>query len=48
MSRELKKEYIKIAKDLCYGKAIINRIKNATSEHEVVRIMHDARLSTNY
>lgn len=48
MSRELKKEYIKIAKDLCYGKAIINRIKSASTEAEISRIMHDARLSTNY
>lgn len=34
-----------IANDLCYGKDVINKIQNATSNEQIVRIMHDARLS---
>ena len=34
---------IRIAKQLCYSENVINKIKNATSESEITRIMRTAR-----
>ena len=34
---------IRIAKQLCYSEITINKIKNATSESEITRILHTAR-----
>lgn len=34
---------IRIAKQLCYSENVINKIKAATSESEITRILHDAR-----
>lgn len=34
-----------IAKELRYPKEVINAIKNATSETEITKILHTARLS---
>ena len=45
MSKELIREYIKIAKELCYGSEIINAIKQANTENEVTRILRNARLA---
>lgn len=45
MSIEKKKEFITIAKQLEYGKKIIKKIQTANTEYEIMRILHDARLS---
>lgn len=45
MSKELIREYTKIAKELCYGSEIINAIKQANTENEVTRILRNARLA---
>lgn len=37
-----KYDAIRIAKELCYSKEVIVRIKAATSENEITRILHDA------
>lgn len=34
---------IRIAKQLCYGENVINKIKLAKTESEITRILHDAR-----
>ena len=34
---------IRIAKQLCYSENVIEKIKNATSESEITRILHTAR-----
>ena len=34
---------IRIAKELCYNEDTISKIKVATSESEITRILHDAR-----
>ena len=34
---------IRIAKELCYNENTISKIKAATSESEITRILHDAR-----
>ena len=34
---------IRIAKQLCYSENVINKIKNATTENEVTRILRTAR-----
>lgn len=39
----IKREAINIAKDLCYPDAVIKRLKRATSENEITRIMQTAR-----
>ena len=38
-----KYDAIRIAKELCYSKEVIEKIKVATTESEVTRILHDAR-----
>lgn len=38
-----KYDAIRIAKELCYKKEVIEKIKAATSESEITRILHDAR-----
>jgi len=39
----IKYNAIRIAKQLCYSENVINKIKNATSENEVTRILRTAR-----
>lgn len=39
----IKYNAIRIAKQLCYSENVINKIKNATSESEVTRILRTAR-----
>ena len=48
MSRDIRKRYVKIAKDLYYSFEVIKKIKAAKNESEIMRILHQARLSTNY
>jgi hypothetical protein len=38
-----KYDAIRIAKELCYSKEVIVRIKAAKTESEITRILHDAR-----
>lgn len=38
-----KYDAIRIAKELCYSKEVIVRIKAAKKESEITRILHDAR-----
>ena len=40
---EAKYNAIRIAKQLCYSENVINKIKNATTESEITRILHTAR-----
>lgn len=40
---EAKYNAIRIAKQLCYSENVINKIKNATTENEVTRILRTAR-----
>ena len=39
----IKYNAIRIAKQLCYSENVINKIKNATTESEMTRILHTAR-----
>ena len=39
-----RQQKIKIARELCYGDAVINRLKKATTSGELNRIMKSARL----
>lgn len=39
----IKYNAIRIAKQLCYSENVINKIKTATSESEITRILHTAR-----
>ena len=39
----IKYNAIRIAKQLCYSETTIEKIKNATTENEVTRILHTAR-----
>lgn len=41
--RVIKYNAIRIAKQLCYSETTIEKIKNATSESEITRIMRTAR-----
>ena len=41
--RTIKYNAIRIAKQLCYSETTIEKIKNATSESEITRIMRTAR-----
>ena len=41
--RKLKYDAIRIAKQLCYSETTINRIKTATIESEIIRILRTAR-----
>lgn len=38
-----KYDAIRIAKQLCYKADVIERIKAAKTENEILRILHDAR-----
>ena len=38
-----RKQHIDIAKDLCYGKDVIDKIKSAQNEAEIEIIMNGAR-----
>lgn len=40
---EAKYNAIRIAKQLCYSENVIEKIKNATTENEVTRILRTAR-----
>lgn len=40
---EAKYNAIRIAKQLCYSENVIEKIKNATTESEITRILHTAR-----
>lgn len=39
----IKYNAIRIAKQLCYSENVIEKIKNATTENEVTRILRTAR-----
>lgn len=39
----IKHNAIRIAKQLCYSENTINKIKNATTESEITRILRTAR-----
>ena len=39
----IKYNAIRIAKQLCYSENVIEKIKNATTENEITRILHTAR-----
>jgi len=43
-----KRDYIRIARQLCYSEVVIEKIKNATSENEILRHMRDAREYKEY
>ena len=43
MTKQEKREYIQIAKDLHYPKETIEKIRNAKDENECSRILHTAR-----
>lgn len=43
-----KRDYIRIAKQLCYSDEVIEKIKNATSENEIIRYMKEARENKEY
>lgn len=34
---------VRIAKQLCYSETVIEKIKSATTESEITRILHTAR-----
>jgi hypothetical protein len=38
-----KRSAIRAAKELCYGKEVIDKLKKATSDNEITRIMYSAR-----
>lgn len=39
----IKYNAVRIAKQLCYSENVINKIKNATTESEIIRILRTAR-----
>lgn len=39
-----KQQKIKIARELCYGKEVVDRLRQAKTSHELDRIMKSARL----
>lgn len=43
-----RRKLIKITKELCYGKKIIEKLKSAKTESELIRIMRVARLSKEH
>lgn len=42
-SSSYKSDALEVARDLCYDQEIIKKIKNAKSDEEISRILHDAR-----
>lgn len=38
-----KQSAIRAAKELCYSKEVIDKLKKATSDNEIARIMYSAR-----
>ena len=40
---QIKKDRIKMARDLCYGPKVISKLELAENEEELTRIMRDAR-----
>lgn len=45
--RHEKKQAVKVAKELCYGDEVANKIKNAKTPYEIDRILHAARNAQN-
>lgn len=43
MSKREKREYVQIAKDLHYGKTVVDAINKCVTEAEVQRVLVDAR-----
>lgn len=43
-----KRDYVRIARQLCYSGVIIEKIENATSENEIIRLMKEARENKEY
>lgn len=44
LAQQKKRSIIRTAKDLCYSSDVITRLKSATTETEISRIMRNARL----
>ena len=42
-SNQYKKEALEAARDLCYSREVINKIREAKSDNEISRIMKSAR-----
>jgi hypothetical protein len=38
-----KRQAIRAAKELCYGKKVVDKLEKATSDNEITRIMYSAR-----
>lgn len=47
MDNKAKRKYIKLANELCYGSAVIEKIEKAVSVREIERILAAARLSNS-
>lgn len=45
MTKQERREYIKIAKDLCYPEETIEKIRKAKDENECSNILHMARMN---
>lgn len=43
-----KRDYIRMARQLCYSGRMIEKIQNATSENEIMRLMKEAREKKEY
>ena len=43
VGRKTKNQYIEIARDLCYGWDVIEKIEKAKTEFEIASILADAR-----
>lgn len=43
LSNQYKKEALEAARDLCYSREVINKIREAKSDNEISRIMKSAR-----
>jgi len=43
LSVSYKRWAIRAAKELCYGKKVVDKLKKATSDNEITRIMYSAR-----
>lgn len=43
LTMQTRREYVKIAEELCYPQNVVDKIKHALTDDEVQRIMIDAR-----
>ncbi len=43
LSVSYKRWAIRAAKELCYGEKVVDKLKKATSDNEITRIMYSAR-----